>query len=631
MIIGFRGWTNRGDRFAGGRTGGELGPEFRNCLERTLTSDNHSVDVWCPRGDMGMFSMASPESVAKSMFAQISQKVSEDLPDRIVFLGFSAGSLVARRVFSMAHGVGDDAVVRPDTAAPWAHRIHRMVVLSGITRGWDWTSESPPLMRFSWPVLMAVTRVVGWAKWKWPRRTRRHATPYERLPFVWQIERGTPFVVSTRLQYLALLQHLRRSRRPDAPTDAAIADGCLLADGMPSTVFLLGAQDELVSPADCTELGPRAEFVYIELPNTSHRHAIAITGESPIELLRRERLAAALSHSVESLTKETWSVQPADIDDYLDPMGVLTSQRADTTGKSLDSAHTRGVRSAYFVLHGIRDHGFWTKRVAREIKVAARARGELVAAATPSYGYFSAWDFVRPFGRERATRWFMEKYADLKSHNPDADITFVGHSNGTYIAARALELCPAIRFRRMLLAGSVVRRSFPWSRHRSQAPDVLNFVATRDVVVAFLPAVFERLRLPSLDVGGGGVWGFDEFSSNDPPATAQGHNVTYVRGGHAAAISQDYWRAIADFAVDGTKPKATAPRPAGWNTLFGLAPFLTVPGAIVPILLIFAHLLVPISCVLFATVDRTDLAWFSVALVGSSVLSWVSMRLLREI
>ena len=89
------------------------------------------------------------------------------------------------------------------------------------------------------------------------------------------------------------------------------------------------------------------------------------------------------------------------------------------------------------VIHGIRDNGFWTKRVAREIKNLGRTEKINVRAPTPSYGYFSMWDFIKPGGREQATYWFMEQYANIKSHFPDAKISFVGHSNGTYIAARS--------------------------------------------------------------------------------------------------------------------------------------------------------------------------------------------------
>jgi len=75
----------------------------------------------------------------------------------------------------------------------------------------------------------------------------------------------------------------------------------------------------------------------------------------------------------------------------------------------------------------------------------------------------------------------MDKYVALRARFPNAEFSYIGHSNGTYLVARALEDYPAARFRNVLFAGSVVRRSYDWAALLSanRVCKVLNLVATR--------------------------------------------------------------------------------------------------------------------------------------------------------
>ena len=116
------------------------------------------------------------------------------------------------------------------------------------------------------------------------------------------------------------------------------------------------------------------------------------------------------------------------------------------------------VKDVVFVMHGIRDDGYWTHRIAKVIKEAAeeverKAVGEDVGkdaleskclvSRTPTYGYFPMGAFILPWIRRQKVEWFMDMYVDVKARYPIATMHFVGHSNGTYLAARA--------FRRLVL------------------------------------------------------------------------------------------------------------------------------------------------------------------------------------
>lgn len=618
LVVAVRGWTNTGERLLGGRPGGEFAPAALAALQAKLDG----ATVWAPELDLPMFSMRNAESVARELFAKIDARLAAapDI-DAVVLIGYSVGSLLARRVFCMAHGV-DESGERSTPPAAWADKIQRLVMLSGITRGWEFSTASPAPVRFLSPLLQTIARTVGWLK-------GLSTSSESRTPFIWQLKRGAPFVVATRIQYVSLMASLRGRR---IPASAAQRRPSLLADGLPSTVFLLGARDEYISPADCTELGPRSEFAFIELAGSNHSDAVQLAGNDDASRARCERVAAALAEDFAELNRHPWALPAGDIDDYLDPMDLAESG-------SVASADGGSVEHAVMVIHGIRDDGFWTKRVAREIKSVARRSSINARAPSPSYGYFSMWDFVKPGGRQRATYWFMERYADVRSHFPNSRISFVGHSNGTYIAARALELCPAIKFERIVFAGSVVRRDYRWSRFVDRVGGVLNYVGNRDGVVAFLPAVFEFLRVKFLDVGGAGSFGF--LDAEPPPARrlklgegpgkpVELSEIRFVEGGHGAAIGEDFWQEIARFVLLDEIPwRSPVIRQERTAALFRWAPSITLVG--VAIAATVLTLPVSVAAIVAGALSSSLLeACLSVAaVIASLAISWLFGRFLK--
>lgn len=94
-----------------------------------------------------------------------------------------------------------------------------------------------------------------------------------------------------------------------------------------------------------------------------------------------------MSEPFAELNQKDWILPAQDIDDYLDPMDLVLE-----TPEQKVEEH---VEHVVIIVHGIRDNGFWTKRVAKELKTLARVEQISLRAPTPSYGYFSMWDFVR--------------------------------------------------------------------------------------------------------------------------------------------------------------------------------------------------------------------------------------------
>jgi pimeloyl-ACP methyl ester carboxylesterase len=177
--------------------------------------------------------------------------------------------------------------------------------------------------------------------------------------------------------------------------------------------------------------------------------------------------------------------------------------------------------------------------------------------------------FVLPWIRRQKVEWLMDEYVGVKSRFPNAEFSYVGHSNGTYLVARALEDYPAARFHNVLLAGSVVRRSYDWAAllKANRVSKVLNVVAMRDWVVALFPMGLEPLRrFFDFDLGGAGFGGFNQAR---PVAKVSNlDEVHYVIGGHGAGPVETQWSRIADFIVNDIVPLSNDPDYTGKQSCF---------------------------------------------------------------
>jgi hypothetical protein len=213
------------------------------------------------------------------------------------------------------------------------------------------------------------------------------------------------------------------------------------------------------------------------------------------------------------------------------------------------------VKKVVFVIHGIRDLGYWTRKIAQRVQVLARKKEVGFRAVTSTYGYFAMLPFIWPSTRRAKVEWLMDEYAQARARYPNAKFCYVGHSNGTYMLASALQEYPCCQFEHVVFAGSVVRTDYRWDRFREngQVKAVLNYVATSDWVVAFFPKAFELLHWQ--DLGSAGHDGFLAI-----PAEGAAGQIEYIHGSHGAALVEENWDAIADFVIEGRLPGDAPPR-----------------------------------------------------------------------
>ncbi|HZI81533.1 MAG TPA: hypothetical protein VFD69_18565 [Vicinamibacterales bacterium] len=462
------------------------------------------ADVMTPLLPIEFWSLQDANRVVSELLRVVDRQWNQRAKDgrpysRVVLVGFSFGSVLTRALYCRAAGTRRDGTVNERIARPWAQRVERIVLIAGLNRGW--TTDSPVSR------LKALSNNLGTAF--------AHLLPVK--PTLFAIRRGAPFLTQTRLQWLALREQAR----------------------LPAlTIQLLGTRDDIVSPMDNIDLATGDDFLYLEVPQSGHFDVIQM-GEDDIGLQRRSRFVDALTGSRASLTPI--AVTGSDLLHLL-PVG------ADPSSELISRAQPgRVVDDVVFVVHGIRDKGYWTRKVARLVSVTGQSKGLTVVAVAPSYGYFALLPFLLPWMRRDKVEWLLDMYVAVRSLYPDARVSFIGHSNGTYILAGAIESCRPVRFHNVVFAGSVVRSSFQWRRYlrRKQVGRVLNYVATADWVVAIFPRFLQNLKLQ--DVGGAGHDGFSDGSS---PIT----DVEYVPGRHGAAIEERHWQDIAAFVLGGDPP-----------------------------------------------------------------------------
>lgn len=515
-------------------------PSRLNGVRDAVLSVWPTAQCLVPALPISLFSMATLDKVVVDVLREIDAFVAASLQagrpiGSIVLVGHSMGALLARKVYVAACGETADAPFEPAMAASgphtgdgllasrsWATHVTRIVLLAGMNRGWRITHHLGLAKALQWTVGSLMEQLVS---------------PFGRSFAIFRIRKGASFVTNLRVQWLRLRQ--------------AHASGHAAAGGA-LTVQLLGSRDDMVAPEDNVDLVSGGDFHYLDVPYSGHTDVVDFDDPKYGEGRRRAFLLALTSSPVQ-----------------LDAATVVPSDER-------FSQPDTGVRHVLFVIHGIRDVGYWTHKIARRVKQLAGAESAHWATETSSYGYFPMLPFLFPWTRRQKVEWLMDQYTEALARYPHARFSYVGHSNGTYLLARALQLYPCCRFEHVTFAGSVVSRRYDWRPALQglrggppQVQAVLNFTATNDWVVAWFPKFFQVLHLQ--DLGSAGHDGFAQAGQ-----TPRVHQRGCVRGGHSAALDESLWDVIADFILTGNPPPqplpGTEPRPHLWVRWPGVFP-----------------------------------------------------------
>lgn len=500
-----------------------------------VVMEDAGYTVWAPQLPLSTFSLSNPEDIAAKVHSGLVKRVEDGKYTNIVIIGHSCGALIARRLYLLTLANSETSNL--------AARISRLVLMAGMNRGWSISPHMNPLTGLGFSIGAALVH--------WVTAITGH------LPLISQIRRGAPFITRLRLDWLELAGRLKSQGK-----------------SMVTTVQLLGTIDDLVSPEDNIDLVTGKDFYYIDVAHSNHPKVVRLDD--------RKTSPAMVNGQIEEVSHGKVRTQ-ALCNALSQDQKILDKFRQLPVDETAAEMTAENVKDVVFVIHGIRDEAFWTHKLARRIMTMGNngATPPVYASETSKYGYFPMLGFLMPHLRRQKVEWLMDQYVEARALYPKADFSYVGHSHGTYMLARALQDYPHpyCVFKNVVFAGSVVRHAYDWQAaiRNKQVGAVLNYVATGDWVVALFPNLFEQI--PIQDLGAAGHLGFRQARVQNGVAPVGIFQRSYVKGDHSAALKEENWTDIADFIVNGALPKSTCNQPVKWQAWW-LWPFGLVPWAV---------------------------------------------------
>jgi hypothetical protein len=123
------------------------------------------------------------------------------------------------------------------------------------------------------------------------------------------------------------------------------------------------------------------------------------------------------------------------------------------------------------LIHGIRTQAEWGPMVRSKLEVPG-----LIEVIPIRYGYFDAFRFWFPFWTRNSPveKVYLQIRVALQKHrkaHPDARLSIVAHSFGTYIVGQILKRGFDLKLHRLILCGSVLPQNFPWHEYQGRFDD----------------------------------------------------------------------------------------------------------------------------------------------------------------
>lgn len=362
--------------------------------------------------------------------------------------------------------------------------------------------------------------------------------PLIRSSVMYDILRGADFVTDVRIAWIRYMSELTNeaARDPEARRP-------------PIVVQVMGTEDDVLHRDDNIDLEQFPTAYQIDVPGAFHGPTLY-----NLNLVRNPDL-------VYGLIREAFVSSG--------PARSLLQHRT-----TPDSIHR-----VIFLLHGMRSsRDDWV----REIAPLLRRRLPDAEVVESSYGWISLASFGMPWVRRREIRWLQDQYTEYLARHPNASFDVVAHSNGAYIVGQALEHVPSLRFRRVVLLGSVLPSDYSWEQRRQwrQAESVRTDRSADDLVVAVFCSALRGVGMT--DIGTSGWSGFENSAGVE-------REVAWYHGGHSAALASSNLTSLTEFLATGAVSDSLATLDAGptpgVTLLSQLAPWLARLALLASVLL----------------------------------------------
>jgi hypothetical protein len=194
-------------------------------------------------------------------------------------------------------------------------------------------------------------------------------------------------------------------------------------------------------------------------------------------IIRILSIAENFEREIENRARRTVR-NPAETDQVIHGTVGSSAQRTSTLEVQQKEAKSETTGDVLLLIHGIRTHAEWFATV--QNVMSSQVPCQVVAI---KYGYFDVVRFLWPIGIHG---WPIQKVAaeirKAKAKYPNAKISAIAHSFGTYALMHALE-DPTFELDRVILCGSVLPERFNIERYFFSTEDIriVNDSGVRDV------------------------------------------------------------------------------------------------------------------------------------------------------
>ncbi len=276
---------------------------------------------------------------------------------RLYLIGHSAGGVLVQILYLLLH----ESERTGGLAALETGQV-QLILLAPLNRGWQITHHLPITHKISWALgflLMMPSHAIAEA-----------AERRDWDSWLMQLRRGSSLITWLRLKWLQL------------------------GDKQPSVVQLLGSKDEIISWRDMVDAATAERTVFFDVPYSDHASVVdfadARHGAARAMIFRK-----ALQPDLSPPEENDYRVHSLE-NDEVKPIIPWDEDPAKPD---------RAVSRVVFVIHGIRDEGHWTQKIANRARAIFTQEGqgsrEQIAVETSSYGYFSMLQFLLPWEREK--------------------------------------------------------------------------------------------------------------------------------------------------------------------------------------------------------------------------------------
>lgn len=481
-------------------------PSNFDSIDKLIKQHFPNSEVYRPVVLKGLFSAPKLIDLVEDLLNQVDEEYEQFKMHniKIIFIGHSLGALLARKVYIYACGTNPETPLEKALQPrEWASKVDRVILFAGMNNGWKLNYQVN--FKYATQLRLGLFIMLFFS--------------VKRTPLILKFRRNGEAITRLKLESIAMQKNVPHKGVGNAPI-----------------IQLLGTIDDLVSPDDNIDLVSGKNFIYLEMPYSGHVDVIDLTNNKKVKFNNE-------SCEIGEIRSKILLKALKNIDKELKPESIEISKEFEIIPNPL-------VTDVVFIVHGIRDKGYWTKKIGQRILKESRKQnlnGKCFEIETTSYGYFPMLNFLLPSIRRSKVEWLMEQYAKNSVMYPNAEFSFIGHSNGTYILSKALKEYPLCRFKHVFFAGSVVNHYYDWKKmiQDRKVNHIYNIVASQDYVVGIFPNALRFLRFTAL--GAAGYVGFKPHSTSIKGIS----QFISIKGGHGEAISETYWDHITHFILTG--------------------------------------------------------------------------------